>query len=224
VTVAAPHSWSVTPQRAVEIQEQLASLVERQQPSSKFRLVAGSDCSYTEDDSRCAAAIALWDIERRTVVETRTAISAISFPYIPGLLAFREAPAVLQVLQLLTLKPQLLLCDGHGLAHPRRFGLACHLGVLTGLAAVGCAKRRLVGTFIDPDRRRGSKSALLDQGEVVGTVLRTRTAVKPVFVSIGHRVDLSTAERIVLACTGRYRLPEPLRAAHRLSKKALYGD
>jgi deoxyribonuclease V len=163
----------------------------------------------------------LWDLEGHREVETESVCSEIRFPYIPGLFAFREAPALLKALERLNTRPQLLICDGHGIAHPRRFGLASHVGVLAGIPTVGCAKRRLCGSFADPDISRGSSSPLIDRGETVGTVLRTRTGVKPVFVSIGHRIDLSTAEQIVLSCTVRYRLPEPLRLAHRYAAALL---
>ena len=169
----------------------------------------------------CAAAVVVWDMESREEVETVTARSEIRFPYVPGLLAFREAPTVLMAFERLDNRPQLLICDGHGIAHPRRFGLASHVGVLAGVPTIGCARRRLCGTFTGPEDSRGSSSPLVDRGEIIGTVLRTRTGVKPVFVSVGHLIDLSTAERIALDCTPRYRLPEALRLAHRRATDAL---
>ena len=221
MSVDEEHSWSLSPQQAVEIQEQLAPQVRQQPPSSTIRLVAAADCCYSKDGAGCAAVIVLWDLERKAVLETETSLAEVHFPYIPGLFAFREAPAILQVLECLTVEPQLLICDGHGIAHPRRFGLASHVGVLTGIPTIGCAKRQLCGTFVQPDSGRGSQSPLIDRNEVIATVLRTRTGVRPVFVSVGHLIDLSTAERVVLACTPHFRVPEPLRLAHRTAAEAL---
>jgi deoxyribonuclease V len=221
VTLDFDHSRELSAEQAVEIQHQLATRVVRQWSGSPVHLVAGADCAYSKDDSLCAAAVVVWDLQTQEEVETITVRSKIWFPYIPGLFAFREAPAVLEALKRLNTRPQLLICDGHGIAHPRRFGLASHVGVLANIPTAGCAKRRLCGKFVCPDKDRSSRSPLKDHGEIVGAVLRTRTGVKPVFVSIGHRIDLPTAERVVLACTYRYRLPEPLRLAHRLAETAL---
>ena len=209
------HSLPMPPSRATEIQRQLARRVVRQWSGSPVRVVAGADCAYSRDDSLCAAAVVLWDLRIREEIQVVTALPEIPFPYIPGFFAFREAPAVLQALEGLETLPQILICDGHGIAHPRRFGLASHVGVLADIPTIGCAKRRLCGSFVEPEVDQGSGAPLMDRGEIVGTALRTRTAVKPVFVSIGHRIDLSTAEQTIMSCTTRYRLPEPLRLAHR---------
>ena len=139
------------------------------------------------------------------------------FPYVPGLLSFREAPAALAALGQLKTSPDILLCDGHGLAHPRRFGLACHLGLLSGLPSIGVAKSLLTGEHAPPAQERGAWTPLLDGGEVIGAALRTRPGAKPVYVSIGHRISLESALQVVLRCTGRYRLPETTRQAHRLA-------
>lgn len=163
----------------------------------------------------CLAAAVLWDLGERKVLEERTALRELTFPYIPGLLSFREAPALLAALELLDGEPDALLCDGQGRAHPRRFGLACHVGWLADLPAVGCAKSRLAGRYAEPGRPRGSRSPLTDRGERIGTVLRTREGVRPLFVSVGHRIDLDTAERLVLDCCLSHRLPEPIRLADR---------
>jgi deoxyribonuclease V len=221
VTLGDQLSWSTYPRQAAKIQQQLADRVVQQWSGSSVHLVAGADCACSADDSLCAAAVVVCNMDSHAVVETATARTEVRFPYIPGLLAFREAPAVLKALERLTTRPQLLICDGHGIAHPRRFGLASHVGVLTGIPTIGCAKRRLCGTFVDPDTRRGSSSRLLDRGQIIGAVLRTRGGVKPVFVSVGHLIDLAAAERIVLGCTTRFRLPEPLRLAHRRAAQAL---
>ncbi len=178
------------------------------------RLVAGLDAAFTSE--RCIAAAVLWDLRSRRVVEQRVAVRPLHFPYVPGLLSFREAPALLAALRKLRGEPEVLLCDGHGLAHPRRFGIACHIGVLTGLPTVGCAKSRLVGEHAVPAQRRGARAPLEDRGEVVGAVLRTRPGLRPLFVSVGHRVDLPSALRLVLACAREHRLAEPVHLADRL--------
>jgi deoxyribonuclease V len=154
------------------------------------------------------------------VVETATVKAEVRFPYIPGLLSFREMRAALAALRRLRIRPDLLLCDGQGIAHPRRFGLASHLGVLAALPAIGVAKSRLIGAHENPASERGNWTPLIDDGEIIGAVLRTWTAVRPVYVSIGHRVSLETAIRFTLACTGRFRLPETTRAADRLSRSS----
>ena len=213
---AARHSWNVTPRRAIAIQRELAASVERRPPRAAPRLVAGLDAAFTRDGERCIAGVVLWDRRERRTREQHVALRLLRFPYVPGLLSFREAPAVLAALRKLRRKPDALICDGQGLAHPRRFGLACHVGVLSDLPAVGCAKSRLVGRHAEPGSRRGSRSALTDRGERIGTVLRSRDGVRPLYVSIGHRFDLDSAVRLVLACAVAYRLPEPTRLADRL--------
>lgn len=194
----------------------MARLVSRTKPPGEIRFVAGLDAAFSKDERRCFAAVVLWDIAERRIVEQHTATRKLTFPYVPGLLSFREVPALLLALRKLKRRPDLLMCDGQGLAHPRRFGLACHLGVICDLPSLGCAKSRLIGTHADPARPRGSRTDLFDKGEVIGTVLCTQTGIKPVYVSIGHKIDLQTAEEIVLACAIRHRLPEPTRLADRL--------
>ena len=216
----APHRWSLTPRQAIAIQTRLAATVRQTSPGQPIKLVAGADVAFSRDDRRCIAAVVVWDLGAQVVVEERVAVRDLAFPYVPGLLSFREAPAVLAALRKLKRTPDGLMCDGHGLAHPRRFGIACHLGVITGLPTIGCAKSRLVGAHDEPADERGAKAPLVHQGRTLGTVLRTRTGVRSVFVSIGHLIDLSSAERIVLACAVRYRLPEPTRLADRLAAEA----
>ncbi len=196
------------------MQRRLARLVVVAPLSRAPRLVAGLDAAFAGE--RCVAAVVVWDLRERRVVEERVTVQPLRFPYVPGLLSFREAPALLAALRRLHTEPDVLLCDGHGLAHPRRFGIACHVGLLTGLPTVGCAKSRLVGVYAEPAHRRGARSPLEDGGEVVGSVLRTRPDAKPLFVSVGHRVDLRSAERVVLACAREHRLAEPVRLADRL--------
>ena len=215
----APHRWSVTPRQAIAIQTRLAPLVRRVPPQRPVRFVAGADAAFSNDDRRCTGAVVLWDLHASTVIEQHVAERQLSFPYIPGLLSFREAPAVLAALRQLHTRPDVLLYDGHGLAHPRRFGSACHVGVLTDLPTIGCAKSRLIGNHADPDRRRGSATPLTDGGQIIGVVLRTQDGVNPVFVSIGHRMGLPVAAQIVLQCAPRYRLPEPIRLADQLAAR-----
>ena len=218
---AAPHSWDVSPRAAVAIQRELAERVERETPAGFDPVVvAGLDAAFPKGGEECVAAAVAWSVRERRVLEERVARRPLTFPYVPGLLSFREAPAVLAALSELKTPVDALLCDGHGLAHPRRFGLACHLGVLTGIPAIGCAKSILVGKHSEIGPDRGSKAPLVHRGERVGTVLRTRDRVRPVFVSIGHRVDLQAAEALVLACALGFRLPEPVRRADWLVSQA----
>lgn len=216
----APHRWDVSPERARQIQRELASRVERTWRGGDVHLVAGIDCAVSRDGRDCIAAVVTYAPSSNEVVEQHAARSPLRFPYVPGLLSFRETPAVLIALRRVLRVPDVVLCDAQGLAHPRRFGLACHLGVITGLPTVGCAKSRLLGRHTEPGTRRGSRRALVHQGERVGTVLRTRDGVRPLYVSVGHGIDLPLAESVVLACSKRFRLPEPQRFAHRLAARA----
>ena len=218
---AASHPWEVSPRRAAAIQRELAGRVEEQTPPGfDPGVVAGLDAAFPRGGRECVAAAVAWSVRDRQVLEERIARRPLTFPYVPGLLSFREAPAVLAALSELNTPVDAVLCDGHGRAHPRRFGLACHVGVLTGIPAVGCAKSVLVGGHGEIDSARGSKAPLEHRGERVGTVLRTRDGVRPVFVSIGHRVDLSAAEALVMRCAIGFRLPEPVRRADRLVSRA----
>jgi deoxyribonuclease V len=201
---------------AVAVQRQLAARVCQQSPAQPIRFVAGLDAAFSPDERCCLSAVVLWDLAEQAVVEQHTGQRRVGFPYIPGLLSFREVPALLAVLRKLRLTPDALLCDGQGLAHPRRFGLACHLGVICELPSIGCAKSLLVGQHGLLAPERGACIPLLDRGEIVGAVLRTRMGVKPVYVSVGHQMVLPAAQRIVLECTLGYRLPEPTRLADRL--------
>jgi deoxyribonuclease V len=216
----APHRWSLTPREAVAVQRRLVDRVSRVAPKQSPRLIAGLDAAFTRDGERCIAGAVLWDIDRREVIEEHFATRPLRFPYVPGLLSFRETPALLAALRKLDHTPDAVMCDGHGIAHPRRFGIACHVGVLIDLPSIGCGKSRLVGEEREPARRRGSRTRLVHRGETIGALLRTREGVKPVYVSIGHRMDQKTAERVTLACAIGYRLPEPTRLADRLVARA----
>ncbi|MEV0403589.1 endonuclease V [Actinoallomurus sp. NPDC050550] len=213
-------SWPTSVREAEAVQDRLRSCVDLTSPGpASVRTVAGLDVAYAED--RLAAAVVVLDLDGLDVVEEIVVLDRPSFPYVPGLFAFRELPALIEGLRRLNVTPDLLICDGHGLAHPKRFGLACHLGVLTGLPAIGIGKTRLVGAYDEPGADRGSWSNVTDGDEVVGRALRTQTGVRPIFVSVGHLTDLETACEVTLRLTPRYRLPESTRRADRLSRRAL---
>jgi len=210
--------WPESPAAAREVQEQLRSKVVREDRFGAIQCVAGLDAHYASERRLAWAAAAVVTRPRSDLRESALAYCPLRFPYIPGLLSFREAPAMLAALDALSTKPDLLLIDGQGLAHPRRFGLACHVGVLADMPAIGIAKSRLIGAHEKPGVERGSWCALFHRGEMLGAVVRTRHSVRPVFVSIGHRVSLDTAIKLVLELAPRYRLPEPIRLADRLSR------
>jgi len=215
-----PHAWSVTPRQAITIQRELAGRVLRHGSAPRARLFAGVDAAYGEGGETCVAAAVLWDRVQDEVLEQHVVTWPVRFPYVPGLLSFRESPAVLAALRRLRREPDVILVDGQGLAHPRRFGIACHIGVLGDRPTVGCAKSILVGQCDEPDPQRGSTSRLCDDDECIGMALRTRDHIRPVYVSIGHRLSLRSAVSWTLACCTHYRLPEPTRLADRLVAEA----
>jgi deoxyribonuclease V len=215
---AAMHPWDVSPKEAVRLQRALAPLVRVERLAHPPRLVAGIDVGVK--GTRALAAAVLVQLPELCEVERALAIRDVAFPYVPGLLSFREAPSVLEALSRLHQTPDLLVFDGQGVAHPRRLGIASHVGVLLDRPAVGCAKSRLVGTHDDPPHERGGHVPLMAGDEQIGAVVRTRTGVRPLFVSVGHRVSLEDAVRIVLDCGSGYRLPEPTRLAHRVASTA----
>lgn len=210
-----------TVEEAVALQSALApSVVRTAPPGFAPRTAAGLDVAYAVGSPMVAAAVVTVDIATGAVLESATAVGEAEFPYVPGLFAFRELPTLLTALERLRTAPDLLVADGHGLAHPRRFGLACHLGVETGIPTIGVAKTPMAD-HEDPGQERGSTTPLLDDGEEVGAAVRTQRNVKPVFVSIGHRIDLATARTHVLTLAARYRLPETTRQADHLSRETL---
>ncbi len=211
------HGWDLTVPEAKALQLELAARVERADRLGTVRTVAGVDVAYGRSGPLRAAAVVL-AFDGLEVIESATVTMEARFPYVPSYLSFREIPSVLAVLERLGVRPDLVLCDGQGIAHPRRFGLASHIGVLTDLPTIGVAKSRLIGTHGEPGLERGDWVPLMDKDEGIGAVLRTRAGVKPLYISIGHRVSLETAIRLALACTTRFRLPETTRAADRLSK------
>jgi len=185
------------------------------------RLIAGTDMSVDRINGRARAAAVVLEFPSLSPVEVRTAEGPLLWPYVPGLLSFREAPLVLEALAMLHTEPELVLIDGQGIAHPRRFGLASHVGVLVDVPTIGCAKSLLCGDYSPVGNQQGQMSEVEHCGEVVGVALRTRTSVKPVFVSIGHKLDLAAAIEWVLHCCRGYRLPEPTRLAHKASNAML---
>jgi deoxyribonuclease V len=208
------HTWDLTPAEAIRLQKQLAQSLETRAPLVGCKLVAGADVSYARFSSRFYAGVVVLSYPELEIIEKQGFVRDVKFPYVPGLLSFREAPVVLEAFQRLENTPDALLCDGQGLAHPRRCGLASHIGLWLRIPTVGCAKSRLLGTFKEPRRRAGCVSLLRDEEEIIGSVVRTKDVVKPLFVSVGHRIDLPSAVKLVLACTKGYRVPEPTRQAH----------
>ncbi|MFJ9038471.1 endonuclease V [Streptomyces sp. NPDC102406] len=220
-----PEGWPTDEAAARAVQDALRDRVVRDEtgPAPGAGTVTGIDVAYDDARDLVAAAAVVLDAATLDVVEEATAVGRVAFPYVPGLLAFREIPAVLGALEALRTDPGLVVCDGYGLAHPRRFGLASHLGVLTGLPTMGVAKNPFAFTHGALGQARGSAAALLDGGEEVGRALRTRDGVKPVYVSVGHRIGLATACAHTLALTPAYRLAETTRRADRLCRDALLG-
>jgi deoxyribonuclease V len=216
------HEWPSDAEEARQVQDQLRALLELDVSGpQRIGTIAGLDVSYEEGTDRLAATVVVLDAKTLQVVEESSQVGTAAFPYVPGLFAFRELPTLVEALRGLTVTPDLLVCDGHGIAHPRRFGLACHIGVLTGVPSIGVGKTRLIGSYEEPLPERGSYTPLREDGEVLGRVLRTQDGIKPVFVSVGHRIDLDTACAHVLAATPEYRLPETTRRADRLSRDLL---
>lgn len=212
------HAWDVTPSEAIAIQQRLVAAVVPEDRLGEVEYVAGVDVGFEQNNTVTRAAVAVLRFFDLTLAEKAIARRPTAFPYIPGLLSFREGPAVLEALAAIETQPDLLLFDGQGLAHPRRLGIASHIGVLVDLPAIGVAKSRLTGHPRESlSKEKGSWVRLWDGEEVVGALVRTRTNVKPLYVSIGHRVRLETAVSYTLACTTRYKLPETTRHAHRLA-------
>ena len=210
------HNWDVSIEEAIAIQERLSPLVQRANGIAldQIRTVAGIDASY-HDIGR--AAIVVFSFPTLEIIEQATAKRESVFPYTPGLLSFREGPVVLEAMETLKTQPDVLIFDGQGYAHPRRFGLACHLGLALDRPSIGCAKTRFIGTYQEPGPNKGDRSPLIDQDEVIGAVVRTRAGTNPLYVSVGHKIDLDTAVEVVLRCVRDYRLPETTRAADHLA-------
>ena len=212
--IAELHDWQLNPAQAMALQRQLAAQVSRSGGVAEPRFIAGVDIAVGKAGGMAAAAVVVLSYPELRLVETRVAHGKLDFPYIPGLLSFREAPLTLAACQQLTVVPDLVIVDGQGIAHPRRMGLACHLGLFLDTPTIGCAKSLLCGRHDKPGEPPGSAAEIVDRGETIGAALRTRLGTKPVYVSTGHKIDLQSAVSWVLACCRGYRLPEPTRLAH----------
>jgi deoxyribonuclease V len=208
------HSWDLSTQAARDLQLELAGRVDVTRPLTSFETVAGADISYELREKWLYAAIVVLRSKTWEVAERSEIVTEAKFPYVPGLLSFREAPAVIEAFKKLTISPDVLICDGQGIAHPRRLGLATHIGLWLNIPTVGCAKSWLFGEYEEPGPERGEWRPLTDNGETIGAVLRTRARVKPLFVSPGHLCDLKSAIDIVLATVTQYRQPITTRLAH----------
>ncbi len=228
------HSWNLSYSDARDLQESLASKVQFIPLKKQPELIAGIDCAFSKDGKKIIAAVVVLKLPDFTPVETTTALRKVTFPYIPGLLSFREAPVCIAAVEKLKTKPDLFIIDGQGIAHPRRLGLAAHLGLFFDKPTIGCAKSRLIGRFEETPLEKGAYTLLKNkkrmkpdtqytirntQYETIGAVVRTRTNVKPVFVSVGNKCLLKDAIKITLACAVKYRLPEPTRLAHQFVSK-----
>ena len=219
------HSWNLSYSQAAELQKRLACKVQFRPLKKPPKLIAGLDCAFSKNGKKIiACAIVLKIHKSRTtshasrfeLIETKSAVRKVTFPYIPGLLSFREAPVCIAAVEKLENQPDIFLIDGQGIAHPRRLGLAAHLGLFFNKPTIGCAKSRLTGTFKNPPLEKGTYRPLMDKDETIGAVVRTRTNVKPLFISVGYKCKLEDAIKWTLKCSVKYRLPEPTRLAHQL--------
>lgn len=207
------HDWNLSYQQAIELQNKLAGKVLHKPLSKKPKLIAGIDCALTKDKQKIIGCVVVLGYPGLEMLEIKSATGKLTMPYIPGLLSFREAPVCLGAVEKLKLKPDLYLVDGQGIAHPRRLGLAAHLGLFLNIPTIGCAKSRLTGSYEQPGVEKGSFSLLRDGGRIIGAVVRTRTDVKPLFISVGQKCTLDEAIKWTLNCAVKYRLPEPTRLA-----------
>jgi deoxyribonuclease V len=205
--------WNLSPRQAARLQERLRERVVLEDKFKSIRYVAGADLAFDPETDQAVAGVIVYRFPQMEEVERRFAWRKLRFPYVPGLLSFREGPALLAAFARLRTEPDLILIDGHGRAHPRLFGIACHMGVLLDKPTIGCAKSLLVGTHDEPGAKAGSSSPLVYRGDRVGVVLRTRDGVKPIYVTTGHRVSLDTAVHLVRQCLDGYRIPKPTRQA-----------
>ena len=218
------HEWSLAPREAVELQKQLRARVHVVPLKKKVETVAGADISFNKFDPVVYAGVVVLRLPLLEVVEEVGVVSETKFPYVPGLLSFRETPSVLEAWTKLKTEPDAVMFDGQGIAHPRRVGIASHVGLLIERPTLGCAKSVLVGKFEEPGEERGAWTPLIDKGETVGAAVRTKTRVQPIYVSPGHLIDLAGAIELTLACDGGYRQPEPTRRAHLLVNALRRGE
>jgi deoxyribonuclease V len=212
-------AWDLTPREAMRLQEKLRDRVVLEDRFGEIRLVAGADLAFDPETNMAFAGVLVYRFPELEEVERRMARRKLRFPYVPGLLSFRESPVLLEAFARLRCEPDVILIDGHGRAHPRRFGIACHLGVILDKPTIGCAKSLLVGEHDDPGEVAGSTTALLLDGERVGIVLRTRDRFKPIYVTTGHRISLGSAVKVVRQCLDGFRIPKPTREADRFVRE-----
>ena len=206
------HSWEVNPREAIQLQKELKKKISLKKSFNKVKIVAGADVSYYKNNM--IAGIVILKFPQLEIIEKKSSLSPVNFPYIPGFLTFREGPSLLEALKKIKIEPDVILFDGQGIAHPRRMGIATHLGLFLDKPTIGCAKSRLSGKYTSVGEEKGDYTLLKEGEEILGAVLRTRRKVKPIFVSPGHKIDLSNSIEIVLKCIVKYRLPLPVREAH----------
>jgi deoxyribonuclease V len=217
------HSWNVSVEEAIQIQEALKDRIILKKTFSEAKTIGGGDVAYSKNGNLLFAAIVVLSFPDMEILDTATADGKTLFPYIPSLLSFREGPILIKTLQRLRLKPDMMIYDGHGIAHPRGMGLASHMGLWLDLPSIGCAKTPLLHEFISPGPLKGSFEWIRREGEKVGDVLRTKENVKPLFISPGHRIDFSTSNQLILESCKGFRFPEPLRKAHQLAERIRHG-
>ncbi len=211
------HKWNVTPKEAIAIQQELRGMVNLQERFGDIHHVAGVDVGFNKESNTGRAAIAILSFPDLMVKDEVCVEEELTFPYVPGLLSFREMPILLKALKGVSIRPDLFICDGQGISHPRRMGIACHLGLFTSIPTIGAAKSRLFGTHGNIPEKKGQWCPLMDGHECIGAVLRSREGVKPIYVSPGHLISLRRSVELVMACITRYKLPETTRMAHKLS-------
>lgn len=212
------HDWNLSPQQAIELQKQLRyEVVAEDNFETPIKTVAGIDLGYDAKNDISRAVAVVLSFPELQLLESAEAKLPIQFPYVPGLLSFRETPVAIKALEKLNLTPDVILCDGQGLAHPRRFGIACHIGLIADVPTIGVAKSLLVGKYENLSEERGSATPLVHKGEQIGAVVRTKNKVQPLFVSVGHRISLPTVIDLVLQCAPKYRLPETTRLADKMA-------
>ncbi len=216
------HSWKVTVEEAIQIQENLRNRIILEKTLTEVRTIGGGDVAYSKNRNFSFAAIVVLSFPNLEIVDSATAHAKISFPYIPGLFSFLEGPILIRAFRKLRRRPDVMIFEGQGIAHPRGFGLASHVGLWLDLPSVGCAKTPLLNDFITPAPLKGSFESIRKEGKEVGAVLRTKDKVKPLFVSPGHQIDLQTSIQIILDTCQRYRTPEPLRKAHQVSREIMH--
>lgn len=218
------HDWNLAPREAVELQKQLRLQVKIAPLAGEIKTIAGADISFNKFSETVYAGIVVLRLPSLEVIEEAGVVSRATFPYVPGLLSFREAPSVLEAWAKLKIEPDAVMFDGQGIAHPRRIGIAAHMGLFLKRPTFGCAKSVLVGAYEDVSEERGAWSPMIDKGETLGAALRTKSRVQPIFVSPGHLIDLASAINLTLACDGGYRQPEPTRRAHLLVNRLRRGE